>query len=164
MNCPHCNIHIDEHEATCCLAKWVAADVMEIVHGEYGEIIMYDHGIYESSEPPDYPNDIAVAWEVVEKLMGDDFWLTLIHKTTVFRDDLDKPGWSARFRCTRAGIRGDHFGASTNQSLAICRAAIKARCSKESVQHKPECWKNQARSYLGVGGKLASCTCGAEDK
>ncbi len=35
---------------------------------------------------------------------------------------------------------------------------------KEHIQHKPECWKNQARSYLGVGGDLASCTCGAEDK
>jgi hypothetical protein len=25
--------------------------------------------------------------------------------------------------------------------------------------HKPECWKNQAFSYLGVGGRHASCTC-----
>jgi len=33
---------------------------------------------------------------------------------------------------------------------------------KEYVQHKPECWKNQSLSYLGVGGKLASCTCGRD--
>ena len=27
--------------------------------------------------------------------------------------------------------------------------------------HAPECWKNQALLELGVGGPLASCTCGA---
>ena len=31
---------------------------------------------------------------------------------------------------------------------------------REYVQHEPECWKNQALRGLGVGGTLASCTCG----
>ena len=33
---------------------------------------------------------------------------------------------------------------------------------RDYVQHKPGCWKNQALEGLGVGGKLASCTCGLD--
>lgn len=28
--------------------------------------------------------------------------------------------------------------------------------------HTPECWKNQSLNILGVGGPLASCTCGLD--
>lgn len=28
MNCPHCNVHIDKHEASRCFDAWVAVDVM----------------------------------------------------------------------------------------------------------------------------------------
>jgi len=34
---------------------------------------------------------------------------------------------------------------------------------REYVQHKPECWKCQALKSLGVGGDLASCTCGLDE-
>jgi hypothetical protein len=34
---------------------------------------------------------------------------------------------------------------------------------REYTVHKPECWKNQALRELGVGGPLASCTCGLDN-
>jgi hypothetical protein len=29
--------------------------------------------------------------------------------------------------------------------------------------HRPDCWKNVSTQELGVGGPLASCTCGLDD-
>ena len=34
---------------------------------------------------------------------------------------------------------------------------------ESAKEHDPQCWKNVAYRELGVGGPLASCTCGADD-
>jgi len=36
--------------------------------------------------------------------------------------------------------------------------------TESAKEHDPECWKNIAYRDLGVGGPLASCTCGADDE
>ena len=35
--------------------------------------------------------------------------------------------------------------------------------TESAKQHDPQCWKNVAYRELGVGGRLASCTCGVDD-
>ena len=43
------------------------------------------------------------------------------------------------------------------------RRADKIELLREYVVHKKECFKNMALADLGVGGPLASCTCGLDD-
>ena len=172
MNCPTCNVHIDEHEASRCLDAWVATDVMGWTRKklppqtDYGPTRRYiwrdakgefikgwyrrDGRLYDlvGNDAWPFSTSIAAAWQVVEKDRGN------------FRIFDNGIYWVAWYWTLDEVIKG----MAKTAPLAICRAAIKARCSKEHIQHKPECWKNQARSYLGVGGKLASCTCGAEEK
>ena len=44
------------------------------------------------------------------------------------------------------------------------RRADKIELLREYVVHKRECFKNVALADLGVGGPLASCTCGLDDE
>ena len=44
-------------------------------------------------------------------------------------------------------------------TLIISRAG-----QEEEGPHDPACWKNQSLAWLGVGGRLASCTCGADNE
>jgi hypothetical protein len=126
--CPHCGIHIDEHEATRCLDKWIANDVL----GVYDKICQEETRFMlpESVNLPYYSTSIAAAWEVVEKLwisgdgpywVGDFFlewwqdgeWL-VCNKPIGVRDGAIK-----------AMCDGKKTG-KPSAPLAICRAAIKA--------------------------------------
>ena len=44
------------------------------------------------------------------------------------------------------------------------RRADKIELLREYVVHKRECFKNMALADLGVGGPMASCTCGLDDE
>lgn len=136
--CPHCSVRISEHPASRCLAVWIAVDVMEWEKTEQRPVVLKDWLDYPQewyktpdgrivniTNIPDYPSSTIAALEVIERLKEKDFWFSLVYKSAIFSDDLNKAGWSAQFRCVRGGTRGDHFGVSTRLSLAICRAAIK---------------------------------------
>ena len=130
MNCPHCNDHIDTHPASRCLDAWVAEAVLEFKPGGEAPLANdvwyyppYEHGCIGLLE---YSTSIAAAFEMVEKLKENDFWFSLVYKSAIFSNDLNKAGWSAQFRCVRGGTRGDHFGVSVDPAHAISRAAIKA--------------------------------------
>lgn len=76
---------------------------------------------------PAYTTDIAAAWEVVEKVHDDEFWLKLTHRTHYYETGEDAPMWDAWFRCVRAGIRGDHVAKRATAPEAICLAALRAK-------------------------------------
>jgi hypothetical protein len=69
--------------------------------------------------------DIADAWQVVARLKQKDFWPTLNYLCGVM-EDTAKPGWFVRFRCVKAGTRGDHWAVDATDTVAICLAALKA--------------------------------------
>jgi hypothetical protein len=92
----------------------------------FNDAISEEGGGRWTSPVPDYTTDIAAAWQVVEWMRGEDFWFSLTYKCGVFLGELDKPGYFARFRCVRGGVRGEHFNAAESAPLAICRAALLA--------------------------------------
>lgn len=122
MNCPHCNVHIDEHPASRCLDAWVARGVMDwmlvITHDDVDWVCADSEG--QRRLIPAYSTDIAAAWEVVEKLsqycyvdIGVD-----VSGAQVQIDVNDNGEWQLAFvESTRADTA----------PLAISRAAIKAR-------------------------------------
>lgn len=73
-------------------------------------------------------DDIRQAFEVVDKMRQDDYWLSLVFKTS--RDDIyqiEKPAhWQARFRCVRGATRPDGISESETRTTAICEAAAQA--------------------------------------
>ena len=111
MNCPTCNVHIDEHEASRCLDAWVAADIMELPQNWVSGCL-------------NYSTSIAAAWGVVEKLskhyyvdIGVDDTGAQVQLDCLHVDSLGNTRWELAFvESTRAPAA----------PLAICRAAIKA--------------------------------------
>lgn len=69
--------------------------------------------------------EIADAMKVVDKLKADDFWPSMTWQSGIFEDDWNRAAWFVRFRCVRAGTRGDHWAADESLPLAICLAARK---------------------------------------
>ena len=128
MNCPHCNVHVDEHEAGRCMDAWVATEVMGIpVESAMGYTVKWllDDCNYKPEEFPyefyhcrRYSTDIAAAWQAVEKLAASEDWdehPVDVHKNYAFKDM-----WTAHFRDYSVVAHAD------TASLAICRAALKA--------------------------------------
>jgi len=91
MNCPTCNVHIDEHPASQCLNEWVATDVMgykallgmeenaknfpyirKIRNPHVKCVWINDDGVRmaceECGDMPEYSTSIAAAWQVREVL------------------------------------------------------------------------------------------------
>jgi len=77
MNCPHCNTHIDEHEASPCFDAWVAEAVMgwTVEVDESLGAYWYKNNSLFSADIDQYPHNtsswcpsrhIAAAWEVHE--------------------------------------------------------------------------------------------------
>lgn len=73
-----------------------------------------------------YSSDIADAYSVVEAMRELDFWFSCSFKSGIFENDQHRAGWRVRFRCVRAGIRGDHTAVSESLPHAICLAALSA--------------------------------------
>lgn len=81
--------------------------------------------------PLGYSTTPSYAWYVINAMREIDFWWSASYKTAVFYDELNKPGYEVRFRCVRAGTRGDWFAAAKTLELAICRAALMAAEANE---------------------------------
>ena len=125
MNCPHCNVHIDEHPASRCLDAWVAEAVMKLdrvrIDGTDGEAIFKRAPSTTSwGFVPIFSTDISAAWQVVEKLAKQ--WPDLSIGSGWNKEGdgkwsvgwgFDGHGWEWTEPCETA-------------PLAICRAAIKA--------------------------------------
>jgi len=134
MNCPHCNVHIDEHPASRCLDAWVAEAVMDgrpflteddckasqtaWTFGQNRWVMSSLHSDGEGASffrVPTYTADIAAAWEVVEKINDDSAmtlrWYNPDGRTSYFSVAF---GFSKKIEA--------HADAAP---LAICRAAIK---------------------------------------
>jgi hypothetical protein len=143
MNCPHCGVDIDEHEASRCLDAWVAEAVIKdivSIHMPDGISGPKYPMIYRGGDeykPPDYSTSIAAAWEVVEyfhnkqypaELMGDqghnwDRWDFRIWSPVDEPDITEElaAGWDYSM---------DLNNRLASAPLAICRAAIKATLSE----------------------------------
>lgn len=128
MNCPHCNKHIDEHEASRCFDAWVAAAVMDEIPFQPGKYQSHDCGdtwFLEAHYPnypgklmPCYSNGIVSMWEVIE-------WLAKTHYVDI---GVDKHGAQVQINILQ-GRRWEMIVESTRAEtapLAVCRAAIKA--------------------------------------
>ena len=124
MKCPHCDVHVDEHETSRCLDAWVAETVMgwksKRIHGADGVTRKYwmfgDSDDIASEMYLFKPStSIADAWKVADKYgafvlhkrdWGDDYWIDLYITE-------GQHGWADSVEASSA-------------PLAICRAAIKA--------------------------------------
>ena len=139
MNCPHCSVHIDEHEASRCLDAWVA----EVVMGhsdirkreESWEYCLYTGDCHEPyGVNCFFSTSIAAAWVVVMyfkdkqypvELTGEDahgwsrwdfrIWHPLDDPD--FKDEIAR-GWDESMDLNKR---------IASASLAICRAAIKVK-------------------------------------
>ncbi len=125
MKCPHCQTEVDEHEANRCLDAWVAEAVMgwQIRNNpDIPSIVEYWDGTlltglkYEYwREPPYFSDDIAAAWEVVEKLNDAGYTVDIRN---------DRVAWSVVFMLDEDKKYTADWKASL--FLQICRAALKA--------------------------------------
>ena len=61
-------------------------------------------------------------------------------------------------------LETDHAVLKGLRSLADLEQQGDNYITESAKEHDPECWKNIAYRDLGVGGPLASCTCGADDE
>lgn len=124
MKCPHCDVHVDEHEASRCLDAWIAEAVMDLCShylefewtdkddryckcGKCGEVI-------KNPELKFYSTSIEAAWEVLEIISRNH----LIALTGYLYDGRENY-WSLT-------IRGEVDIKAPTVELGICRAAIKA--------------------------------------
>jgi len=120
MNCPHCGVHVDEHEASSCFDAWIAADVMELAIAYSSEKAWYEDVettfvTLLGSKIKDYSGDIAAAWQVL---------MAHPERVTIWKD---KDGWTCCFYAMgEAPPIWRYKGKATTAHLAICRAAIKA--------------------------------------
>ncbi len=73
-------------------------------------------------EYPRYSTDIAAAWEVIEKILADD-WAVEIHGSEFFVKG--KGGFDVRFAC-KAGARGRFDASADTFTHAVCLAALMA--------------------------------------
>ena len=119
MNCPHCGIHIDEHEAGRCLDAWVIEKAMNWwgiseEDGWFGWNYENEMEVYDWI--PRVSTSISAAWEVVKKLNRSGYMVEIIN---------DCVAWSVVFRNIDTG---KNFTSDWRASLEtqICRAAIKA--------------------------------------
>lgn len=118
MNCPHCETHIDEHEATRCLDAWIAEVVMG--HSDIRkQEDSWEYCLYtgDCHEPYGvncfFSTSISAAWLVVEKF-GDGGFITIQGYL-----------YDGRTNYWYVGKRG-HIGSRAETfPLATCRAAIK---------------------------------------
>ena len=146
MNCPHCGINIDEHEANRCLNIWVAEVVVGWIKTnqrrtdhqnwlEYPQIwYLKPNGDIENiTNIPEYSTDIAAAWEVVMQFKNQQYPVELIGEDAHFWsrwdfniwNPLDDPdftdemahGWDESMAIKER---------AASAPLAICRAAVKA--------------------------------------
>ena len=135
MNCPRCNVHIDEHPASPCLNAWVAEAVMGfkkyIFPGQNPKSLWDDRDVFDrlikmgfthkdtagnTVRVPPFSTSIAAAWEVVKKLNQSGYIVEIIN---------DCVAWSVVFH----NIDTDERFTSdwkTSLEVQICRAAIKA--------------------------------------
>lgn len=123
MNCPHCNTHIDEHEASLCLNAWVGEVVMKLdrvrIDEEDGEAIFKRNPSATSwGFVPQYSVSIAAAWQVLEKLSADGYSYQVLEHSDPKRGDCLCELWKDFYRW--------NVNHQDTVPLAICRAAIKA--------------------------------------
>ena len=134
MNCPHCEIDINKHEATRCLDAWIAHEIL----GQSVELV--DTGWSEFDDPDwivegevsigipggvgplyvnKYSTDIQVAWRVLVRLQEQD-WEYSVSPDHVM---LCHKEWIANSVAQSRPV----ITAKGDVPLAICRAAIKAK-------------------------------------
>ncbi len=139
MNCPHCNINIDEHEAAPCLNAWIAETVMggvETMNFQEkaecywrfetleGKGMLVDSKVLRGTALWSPSTSIADAWEVVEKMadeqMPNHVGPTMLHRLR----QCGMKGWGVIW-CSDFGYTREVFAQTA--PLAICRATIKAK-------------------------------------
>lgn len=145
LNCPHCKIPIDEHEATRCLDAWVAVNVMKLNSVDWRKRPSPRTGtrIRDWIRCKEEEADGLYHWSLIatEKRRGYHLWnvphfsiyyeaaMRLVAKTIDPSEDefelLFSDGWIATFRITGVGVfeSMDPFSAP----LAICRSALKTK-------------------------------------
>lgn len=112
MNCPECNIHIDNHSASRCLDAWVAK-LMPAT--KYLERLYL--GWLKSKRVKDWHPSIEIsdAWEVVIEAFNNELELFWQNEHHLWAAMLGDKGFEAR------------WGVGDTAPLAICRAAIMAK-------------------------------------
>jgi len=77
-------------------------------------------------EIPDYPNDIAAAWKLVEVAREHGWWWSAVYKAGYTHTDASKPGHEAVFRDINGGLRDDAYCGDVLLPRAITMAFILA--------------------------------------
>jgi hypothetical protein len=74
---------------------------------------------------PHYTSNISAAWEVVEKMLERDYWISDLGVDKFFDGTI---GYTARYHHTNPDSLGDFVGevTCTTAPEAICKAALKA--------------------------------------
>jgi len=151
MNCPTCNVHIDEHPVSRCLDAWIATDVMGLDTSKHLEEV-WEEGYTEDGQDgwSDFvcprckattrhgPNEpcakyysasIAAAWEVWDKLT-DNGWIVSV----CLGNGSDGRKYASVQMSVDLFLKADLMARSATQMDAraltvphvLCRAAIKA--------------------------------------
>lgn len=135
MNCPHCETPIEEHKAERCLDAWVAEYVMGLCShflefewtDEKGDRYCECKKCGETIKHPElkiYSTDISAAWRVIEAMNNEQIQghvgPTRLHRLK----QCSGTSWGVIW-CSDFGYTEEVFASTA--SLAICRAAIKAK-------------------------------------
>ena len=133
LNCPHCDVEIDEHEASGCLNAWVAEAVMGGVETmnfqekakcywkfetSEGKGMLVDSKVFRGTALWSPSTRIKDAWEVLMKLYEQDWTFSITFRSVM----LCHESWIADSVAQSRPVieeKGDI-------ELAVCRAAIKA--------------------------------------
>ncbi len=125
MNCPRCNLSVDEHPANRCMDAWVAEAVMgyRLIDGIW-YYPPYRHGMMADDVGPvwRYSTSIADAWVVVEKFRRGHGGKAAACVMCLTSDEADEDSYCRIFGVDREDVQGQ----ATQMPLAISRAALKA--------------------------------------
>ena len=81
---------------------------------------------YQDAVIPDYPNDIAGAWELAEKARENNWWWSAVYKAGYTIDDASAVGYEVVFRDVDGALRPDAYAGDVSLPSAITSAFILA--------------------------------------
>ena len=79
-------------------------EIMQLSGWDLDAAVMMSRNIFYDGNIPHYSTDIAAAWELVEKMKEDEYWLSASYLVTLHNGSF-RAVYEVCFRCVRA-IRG----------------------------------------------------------